>query len=38
MGIRAMPWDPPPKGAHLAFKNNANKQRSVRKTGSTFIR
>ena len=24
MGIRAMPWGPPPKGAHQTSKNNAN--------------
>ena len=31
MGIRAMPWDPPPKGAHQICKNNANQQKSVTK-------
>ena len=39
MGIRAMPWGQPPKGAHKTFKNNANQQRSVIKTAqsSKFI-
>ena len=27
MGIRAMPWGPPQKGAHQTFKNNANQQK-----------
>ena len=31
MGIRAMPWGPPPKGAHQTSKNNANQQKSVMK-------
>ena len=31
MGIRAMPWGPPPKGAHQISKNNANQQKSVTK-------
>ena len=31
MGIRAMPWGPPPKGAHQTSKNNANQQKSVTK-------
>ena len=29
MGIRAMPWGPPPKGAQLTSKNNANQQKFV---------
>ena len=32
MDIRAMPWGPPPKGAHQTFKNNSNQQISVTKT------
>ena len=31
MGIRAMPWGPPPKGAHQTSKNHANQQKSVMK-------
>ena len=31
MGIRAMPWGPPPKGAHQTSKNNAFQQKSVTK-------
>ena len=31
MGIRAMPWGPPPNGAHQTSKNNANQQKSVTK-------
>ena len=31
MGIRAMPWGPPPKGAHQTSKNNAYQQKSVAK-------
>ena len=31
MGIRAMQWGPPPKGAHHTSKNNANQQISVAK-------
>ena len=31
MGVRAMPWGPPPKGAPQTFKNNASQQKSVTK-------
>ena len=31
MGIRAMPWGPPPKGAHQTSQNNANQQKSETK-------
>ena len=31
MGIRAMPWGPPPMGAHQTSKNNVNRQKSVTK-------
>ena len=31
MGIRAMPWGPPPKGAHQTSQNNANQQISITK-------
>ena len=37
MAIRAMPWGPPPKGAHLTSKNNANQQRSVTKTAQPSL-
>ena len=44
MGIRAMPWGPPPKGANQTFKNNAYQQKSVAEklilhliTGETFL-
>ena len=29
MGIRAMPWGPPPREAPQTSKNNANQQKSV---------
>ena len=31
MGIRAMPWGPPPKAAHQTSLNNAHQQESVTK-------
>ena len=37
MGIRAMPWGPPPKGAHQIFKNNANQERSAAKTAQPSL-
>ena len=44
MGIRAMPWGPPPKGARQTSKNNVYQQKSVAKMlilhlikGETFL-
>ena len=37
MGIRAMPWGPPPKGTHHTFKKNANEIKCLRKKGNFHL-
>ena len=37
VGIRAMPWGPPPYGAHQTSKNNANQQKSVKKMAQLLL-